>query len=389
MSNDTHTEVTSQSWFSRLGKAFKGILLGGVLFLVAFPLLFWNEGRAVHRAQALEEGSGMVISVAANSVDAANDGKLVHVSGKATTNETLSDPAFGITAKGLKLKRKVEIYQWMETSKSKTEKKLGGGTETVTTYSYAKKWSGSAIDSGKFKNPDNHSNPAVMPYQSEYYVAGEVELEAYSLPKFVVDQINRYSTLPISAGIQLPEEIKDTARNQNGTLYIGGNPTAPQVGDMRVSYEVVKPLDVSLIAKQVGNTFEPYRTRSGGSIQLMQTVIHSAESMFESAETSNVILTWILRFVGFIIMALGLKLVFKPLPVIADVLPIAGNIIGAGTGLVANILAAAFSLITIAIAWVFYRPLIGLALIAIAVVFISFTKVRMKKVGTRAVPEMA
>ena len=33
MSNDTHTEVTSQSWFSRLGKAFKGIILGGVLFL--------------------------------------------------------------------------------------------------------------------------------------------------------------------------------------------------------------------------------------------------------------------------------------------------------------------------------------------------------------------
>ena len=40
------TEVSVESWGSRLGGAFKGILVGIILFILAFPLLFWNEGRA-------------------------------------------------------------------------------------------------------------------------------------------------------------------------------------------------------------------------------------------------------------------------------------------------------------------------------------------------------
>lgn len=39
------TEVQTESYFSRLGNSFKGIGGGLLLFLIAFPLLFWNEGR--------------------------------------------------------------------------------------------------------------------------------------------------------------------------------------------------------------------------------------------------------------------------------------------------------------------------------------------------------
>ena len=60
MSNDSFTEVTHQSWGSRLGGAFKGIVFGIILFIVSFPLLFWNEGRAVKRHKTLEEGGGAV-----------------------------------------------------------------------------------------------------------------------------------------------------------------------------------------------------------------------------------------------------------------------------------------------------------------------------------------
>ena len=56
------TEVTEESWFSRLGGAFKGILTGIVLFILAIPLLFWNEGRAVRRAAALKQGAASVVS---------------------------------------------------------------------------------------------------------------------------------------------------------------------------------------------------------------------------------------------------------------------------------------------------------------------------------------
>ena len=132
MSSDSYTEVTSQSWFSRLGNAFKGIVVGIIMVVIAFPLLFWNEGRAVKRYKTLKEGGGAVISVAADKVDAANQGKLVHMTGMATTEENLVDTSFGVSSQAIKLKRYVEMYQWQEESKSKEKKKLGGGTETVT-----------------------------------------------------------------------------------------------------------------------------------------------------------------------------------------------------------------------------------------------------------------
>ena len=51
--SDEVTEVSYQSWFSRIGGALSGMFVGLFLFVVAFPILFMNEGRALHRAQDL------------------------------------------------------------------------------------------------------------------------------------------------------------------------------------------------------------------------------------------------------------------------------------------------------------------------------------------------
>lgn len=50
-------------------------------------------------------------------------------------------------------------------------------------------------------------------------------------------------------------------------------------------------------------------------------------------------------------MMIGLNLILRPLSVVADVLPIAGTIVGAGVGVVAFLVAAPATLLTIAIAW--------------------------------------
>ena len=89
--------------------------------------------------------------------------------------------------------------------------------------------------------------------------------------------------------------------------------------------------------------------------------------MIQQAQESNRILTWILRLVGFLLMLAGLNMIFKLLSVVADVLPILGDIVGAGMGIISFLLAAVLSLITIAIAWIFYRPLLGIVLVVVAV----------------------
>lgn len=142
---------------------------------------------------------------------------------------------------------------------------------------------------------------------------------------------------------------------------------SPQVGDMRITFKVARPAEVSVIAKQVGNTFEPYAAKTGGTVELLQTGVHTADAMIQKAQADNKMITWILRFAGFILMFLGLTLIFKPLSVIADVLPILGTIVGAGTGIISFLLAGILSLVTIAIAWIVYRPLLGILLIAASV----------------------
>ena len=40
-------EYEEEGWFSRIGDSIKGIFGGIAIFMLAFPLIFWNECRAV------------------------------------------------------------------------------------------------------------------------------------------------------------------------------------------------------------------------------------------------------------------------------------------------------------------------------------------------------
>ncbi len=378
MSDDSFTEVTSQSWFSRIGNAFKGIVVGIILVVIAFPLLFWNEGRAVKRHKTLQEGGGMVISISADKVDSANQGKLVHLTGMATTTETLTDSTFGVNSQAIKLQRSAEMFQWQQDSKSEEKKKLGGGTETTTTYTYTKVWSNKLISSSQFKKPEGHQNPGQMAYQSDEMVANKVTIGAFSLSPSLVRKIRDYSPVMLDSDYIIPDNLKKQAEVTSNAIYIGENPSRPQIGDIRVTFNEVEPTTISLVANQVNDTFEPYQAKAGGTIELLNSGVHSAEAMFQQAEKSNTIMTWLLRGVGFVIMLIGFQLIFGPLSVFADVLPILGSIVGAGTGLIAAMIAGVLSCLTIAIAWIVYRPVIGIIMLAISggIGFLLFVKLK-------------
>ena len=376
MSDDSYSEVSSQSWFSRIGNAFKGIIIGLLFFAGSFFLLFWNEGRSVQTYKTLKEGGKSVISVPADRVDPANAGKLVHLTGKAITGETLTDPDFGIAAQALKLNRVVEMYQWKEEKEDKTDKKAGGSSETVTTYKYNKVWSENSISSVDFKKPEEHQNPESMQYSSTGWVAEPITVGAFKLSQSLAGQISNFTPLTLKADTSMPAGIKGKVEN-NG-IYIGKNPGSPAIGDMRVSFKVANPTDVSIMARQVENTFEPFQASAGGTIDILQTGVYTAASMIKTAQKSNAVLTWVLRGVGFMLMFMGLALILKPLSVLADVLPILGDIVGAGTGFISFLLAAVLSVLTIAVAWIVYRPFLGVLLMAAAVGVIVLIRGKLK-----------
>lgn len=367
MSNDHFTEITHQSWLGRIGGAIVGVLFGTLFFIGSFPLLFWNEGRSVKEYKSLQEGAHVVVSVDSARVDPAKSGKLIHLTGNLSVSGSLHDKQFGISTEAVKLKRVVEMYQWKQSTSSRSQKKLGGGEATETTYTYEKAWSDERIPSEDFKQPANHQNPTAIPYPSEEFVASPVTVGAFTLSSSLLDQLTETEPLALDAKTELPVALRGKMLPYDGGLYQGQSPDAPQIGDTRVHFEIVKPGPVSILAKQGSQSLEPYPTKAGNTIERLETGTKSAKEMFTSAKAENNILTIALRVVGFLLMFIGLALITHPLSVVADVLPFVGNLVGAGTGFVSFLSAVALSSLTIAVAWIFYRPLLAVALIAVTV----------------------
>ena len=385
-----YRDITKVNWFKRLGSSLKGIFTGLLVFILAFPLLFWNESRAVKTAKRLAEGAGSVLSVGTDSVDPANEGKLVHVSGMVAVHGEVADADFGISTPAVALSRSVEIYQWVEDEESEVVTKDGKEVEKVT-YTYSKQWCDSPVDSSRFKERGHDNGPAEMRFGYRDVCATDVTLGAFSLSESNIRRIGGEKAYAFPAGFVPPETLAG-AQLANGVVYVPIDAALPapvvtvdtngvtnvvqnarsvaaqpQIGDLRVTFAVVEPHEVSIVAAQVGNSFGGWKASDGNSIMMQRDGVHDAAEMFESAQASNKLLTRVLRFVGFLIMFLGVRAVLAPLAVLVDVIPLVNRLVSASVSIGAAIVAAVFSLVTIALAWVTFRPLVAIPLLVVAV----------------------
>ena len=446
---DSFEEVEHEGFGSRIMESIKGVLFGIALFFICIGVLFWNEGRYIKLKQDLEEGLGKAVTVKSESVEQANEGKLVHTNGTAKTDDVLSDGEFGVSANAVQLKRKAELYQWVEIKKTKKKKK-----KKVTTWEYKQQWAEGAPEpfQGPGKSDPKYKNPVTsMPYSSQKWMADDVDLGAFKLPKRFIDNFSNFSpydptkaATPAAEGQveaeakldvvledkgtkssmqvlkavseasgmsikevsaaakQLPMTVKsgmsqadaDTLKAKleglgakvklaeakggvaapagfktipGGKLYKGTDPNAPTVGDMRIAWEIAPAGDCTVVGVQKGNTFDEYVSKNGNEISGIHMGIETKQQFFAKEQAANAMLLWMLRIGGFIFMGVGLSMVFRPIVVVADVIPILGDIVGLGFALAAFGIAAVVSLMTIAVGWLFYRPLIGIPLVLLAV----------------------
>lgn len=353
-----------------MGSSISGVIAGVLFIILSIGFLFWNEGNAVQVYESLKEGASSVTSVQNNSVIASNEGKLVHFSGMTQTEDTLRDTDFGISQKALKFRRIVEVYQWVEKSSTKTTEKLGGGTETTTTYTYEKQWSDSLVSSASFKEAQNPSNPTSKLFDSKNLVASNVKVGAFMLPESMVNSLSGYQAVAVTPETfsDLPYETQEKLKVVANTVYYGVNDVAvPQIGDTRIRFEVILPQEVSVVAMQKGSSLEPFITKNKKTISMIQTGNISAEDMFASAIEGNNTMTMIFRVIGFFIIFAGINMLLQPIRTFFSVVPFFGRIVGFGNSIVAGIFAVGITLTTIAIAWLFARPLLSIGLIVLVV----------------------
>lgn len=391
-----YTETTTTTYGQRVKKSFGGIGSGILLFIVGTILLWWNEGRAVKTTKMLNEAAGVTVEMTdIGTIDPQFDGKLVHATGMTATIDSLIDSDFGVGVTAVKFNRKVEYYQWVENSKSQTKDKIGGGQETVTTYTYEKKWVNSPVASENFHDPEYQgANRIRIAIDDLRQTAENVSFGAYRLTKSQISSISgdqpyvfsekdseRISNELFKEECQVDTTLT-TVKVQNNVISFGSNSGTPQVGDVRVTFTKVLPGEVSLMAQVSGDTFVPFTAKNGKSFSVLEMGVKSADQMYEGQHSANKIWLWILRVLGIFLVIGGLKGIFGFIETLAKVVPFIANIIGAGVGLVCSLVGFAWSFIVIAIAWLAYRPVLGISLIVIAVALVIFLARGKKKVQT-------
>jgi hypothetical protein len=352
-SPDGSTETVTEGWGSRLGGSLVATLIGLILVPAAVVLLYWNEGRAVDAIRALSRGAASVVEVTADAVDPTTGGKLVHVSGMLRPTTPAKDPVFGVTGDGLvRLSRIVEMYQWEEESATKSQQNVGGSKTTETTYTYKRDWSAQPVDSGHFKVPGGHQNPP-MPVRSTAFDGAGVKIGAWQVDPSVLNKLSTFTPLPARAAPPAGYQASGDG------FYRGQDPGQPAVGDVRVNFAGVPAQTVSVAAGQTSGVLTLFRDPNGYTIALAEPGVVSAATLFHDERKSESALTWILRAVGFVLMVIGFVCVTRPLTMLFAVLPFLESLVGAGAFLVALTLAIPITLLTIAVAWVVHRPLIG------------------------------
>jgi hypothetical protein len=351
----------------RIGNSFKGIIGGVVLILLGIVLLWWNEGNNVRNLKTTAEMDKSYVDVKSDSLNPNNEGKLVATYGKLINEKELKDTVFKITVKTPVLKRIVEVYQWEEESHT--------DEDGATTYSYKKEWSSTLINSNDF-HQSGHDNPKIMPYENEVYTSDDVKVGAFTLSS---NQVNMLSTKANYTNFNKEETDKLNLNIINNYLISSKDYNNPQVGDYRISFVYNNSTDVSVLAVQSGETFVDFVSKAGKTVNRVMDGVHSGSEMINVIKKENKIIKWVLRIGGILACVLGFATIFKPLSAITSYVPILGSIVGSAVGLISLVLGLCLSFVIIAIAWVRFRPVLGISLLVIAVALGVFLIMRGKK----------
>jgi hypothetical protein len=345
---DQFTKVTQKGFGSRIVNSITGILFGIILFLGSFVLLYWNEGRV-----DLSKVAATAIDISATAQNPEADGKLVSVNEKVSSGEVVGDSLYLKPGDYLAVNRDAEMYAWVEHEETKTEKNIGGSETETTTYTYDTKWTSNPEDSSNFEHPEGHQNPLPMKTESETFRVNSAKLGIYSLDMQSIDLPGSEDLALKQDMITLTPEVTLSGnyiyRPASGVFAEGKT----EVGDIRISYSVVPDNgSVTVFGKLNGDKIEKFIEKKA---ELYRMFTGSRDESIATLATEHKIITWVLRLLGFILMWVGLSMLFEPISVFLDVLPALGSVSRFAIKSVTFLVALVLSITTILVSMILHN----------------------------------
>lgn len=344
-----------QGFFAKMSSSFSGIIVGILILIGGIAMLWTNEHNNVKNIKDVKELRDQVVDVSSTEVNDKYDGKLIATSGKLNYGDaTITDSIFGISAQTPVLERTVEVYQWVEASETKDDK---------TTYTYSKEWSEKLVDSSEFNTPSGHENPVELKYESERFETEEtLKVGSFSL-------ISSFKKLlPANKNVAIPEDITLPEGYKVNNKYITNSADVanPAIGDIRISYTKNDYKEVSVLGKQKDDTISEYTTKKNTNVKKLVEGETNGAGMINSIESANKMAKWIWRFLGALLIIIGVGAILGPITTLIGYIPFLGKIVNSMIGVVSFIIGLSIALIVIAISWFAARPIV--AIISLVVV---------------------
>jgi len=351
--------------FRRTSNAFGAAFIGFLLFIASFGILYWNETQVDSSKIA---NKAYVINAEKEVPNSNLENKVVMITGNVSSDEEIGDNLYLKPDNLIAYNRKVEMYAWVESKTTRNYEELDGTTVKKTTYSYNKQWKENPQNSNNFKDSIEHENP-IKRINNDVKKAESVKIGDFRIMLKDFDY-PPYERLNLSEeNIQLSNDIT-IASNQY--LFMGrGSLQAPQLGDTRISYTVIKSgFSGTALGKYNNEKIESYFDQKTGKnlSRLFKGGIDEAVGKMKTEYTQRL---WIFRGVGLFIMWLGICMFFEPLNASLHIFPVVGSFLSSIAGVLTGFISLIISIVLTAIT-IFVVNILKNIYVLIGVIIVSF-----------------
>ncbi|CAB3376162.1 Hypothetical predicted protein [Cloeon dipterum] len=277
------------------------VICGCIFFAFGFAILMWSEARLLKKTKSLNEGFGSIVSIEnPNTISPENNGKLIHLVGYLQVGEPMTEFEYGVLISAVKLKRRVQMYQWVE------ERTLREFPEEFHVHEdglyYFTEWRDKLIDHTRFTQPYGHENPREIAMKTKIYVCDQVNVGAYYFSDALKDV---FTDFELFTSDERPEN-RDI-KLHSGLYYHSQDVWNPKVGDIRVqfSYSGLAGELVTIIAMQVDHELHPYITSHGDRIMIFRHGHHPPQNFYHEHHKQHWLLSWIVRGACFLVLFVG------------------------------------------------------------------------------------